>query len=259
MSGRRLSQQALRELAASLSADDRAILASLGRVGVATGAQLRRLHFAERPSAARQARRSLQRLSDQRLLCRLQRRIGGVRAGSDGYVYALDVAGLRLSGQARARRPRTPGIAFLAHALAVSELYVGLVERGRSGRSELLEFVAEPACWRRYAGPSGASLLLKPDAYLRLGVGAFEDRWFVEVDRGSEGPSTLAHKARAYTSYWQSGREQPVFPKVLFVVPDEARKAVMVDVLAALPSETWPLFGVGLSETSVALLAGERP
>lgn len=260
MSGR-LRAQMLAALAASLTPTDYAIVDSLARVRVATGQQLVRLHFAERPSAERQARRVLGRLVEHRVLCRLTRRIGGLRAGSSGYVYALDIAGQRLSGGGRNRRPWTPGTAFLAHALQVTELYVGLTEAARIGRVELLSFEAEPTCWRDFSGP-GARLTLKPDAHICLGVGRFEDRWFIEVDRGTEGTTTLGRKADLYRRYWQSGREQarhPAFPKVLWIVPDEARKTVLVDVLIHQPSDAWPLFQVVLQTQALAVLSGGQP
>ncbi len=47
-------------------------------------------------SAARIARRVLARLTELGVLARLERRIGGLRAGSSGYVYYLGPAGQRL-------------------------------------------------------------------------------------------------------------------------------------------------------------------
>jgi hypothetical protein len=263
--GTRLSGGKLLALAAALSPHDQAVMQTLQRVRLASGVQLVRLHFADRPHAAVQARRHLARLVEQRLLCALGRRIGGVRAGSSGYVYALDVVGQRLVELDRpsgARRPWTPTAAFLAHTLAVTELYVGLTEAERRGDVEVLDFASEPRCWRSFADLGGRPLVLKPDAYLRLGVGRYEDRWFVEIDRGTEAPVTLARKCDRYRSYWQSGREQAthgVFPKVLFVVPDERRKAVVVDVLVRQPTDAWPLFQVVMEDAALRVLSGGRP
>jgi len=259
---RRLNAQDLAILTASLTATDHAVVDTLKRVRVATGAQLVRLHFAGRPSAARQTRRALQRLVEQRVLCRLARRIGGVRAGSSGYVYALDIAGQRIVNSGRLRRPWTPSLPFLAHALAVTDLYVGLVEAARTTNVELLGFEAEPACWRDFNGPDGGRLTLKPDALAHLVIGRYEYRWFIEVDRATEGMGVLSRKAGLYRRYWQSGREQarhPAFPKVLWIVPSEARKAVLVDVLAAQPSEAWPLFQIVVHPAAIRVLSGGQP
>src|SRR5687768_5196430 len=112
--GSRISGRKLMELAAALGPTEQAVIQSLRRVRLASGAQLVRLHFTDRPHAAVQARRLLARMVEERLLCALGRRIGGVRAGSSGYVYALDVTGQRLADLGRptvARRPWTPGAA----------------------------------------------------------------------------------------------------------------------------------------------------
>lgn len=264
--GRRISSRRLAEVAAALTPTDRAVLDSLRRVRLATGEQLTRLHFADRSSAARQARRRLARLVERRLVARLDRRIGGVRAGSSGFVYALDVAGQRLLDAETPprwpRRPWTPGLPFLAHSLAVTDLYVGLVDAERSGLVDVLDFTTEPACWRSFTDPLGGAAVVKPDAFVCLGVGEFEDRWFIEVDRATEAPSTLARKADVYTAYWQSGGEQAshgVFPRVLWVVPDEARKTVVVDVLARQPAEAWALFQVVTTDAAVRVLTGGSP
>ena len=47
------------------------------------------------------ARRALQRLTKLGLLATLERRIGGVRSGSDGLIYRLGPAGQRLQAPAR--------------------------------------------------------------------------------------------------------------------------------------------------------------
>jgi len=55
----------------------------------------------------------------------------------------------------------------MRHLLAVSELYVQLREAARSNVLELLDFDAEPTCWR--GSRDGPRLVtLKPDAFVRL-------------------------------------------------------------------------------------------
>jgi hypothetical protein len=76
----------------------------------------------------------------------------------------------------------------------VSEIYVQLIEAERRGGFRLLEFQAEPASWRPFSGPSGG-VVVKPDAYLRLETEAFDEHWFIEVDRSTETPSTLGRKS----------------------------------------------------------------
>lgn len=187
--------------------------------------------------------------------------VGGVRAGSAGFVYRLDVAGQRLVNRESDRRPQRPwnvGTMFLAHTLAVTELYVRLVEADRAGELELVDFATEPRCWRSFSGIGGARTVLKPDALISLRLGRFEDRWFVEVDRGTEATTTLARKCERYRQYWQSGVEQVrtgVFPRVLWLVPDERRYAALVDVLGRQPAESWQLFAVAREAEAVTRMA----
>jgi len=112
-----------------LSDRDRQVLELVARFRTMSGSQLRDLYWPEGApqTRARLARRGLARLASQDLLTPLARRVGGVRAGSAGYCFALGPAGQRLLGDGRPRRPVTPGARHLAHTLAVAQLYVDLV------------------------------------------------------------------------------------------------------------------------------------
>src|SRR5437899_3294551 len=117
MGERRVTWAGVQRIAAGLGARDFRVLADVGRVGVLTGRQIERLHFAELAGAHRDRtrRRALERLVSCQLLTPLERRIGGVRAGSAGLVFGLGSAGQRLrailSGDETAtlRRARQPG------------------------------------------------------------------------------------------------------------------------------------------------------
>lgn len=244
---RRVGATQAEQVIAGLTPLERAIVLTLARVRLATGGQLQRLHFASTLSGQRQARRTLLSLTERRVLTRLGRTIGGRRAGSAGFVYGLDVIGQRLvRPDDQWRRPWTPGQAFVAHAIEVTECYVTLVEGARQGRWGLLDFQAEPACWRSFVGRHGRHLVLKPDAFLRAALGEFEDRWFVEVDRGTEDLGRIRRKALIYLDYWRSGREA-VFPRVLWATTRPARRDALASGLAALPAETRGLFQVCVS------------
>lgn len=244
----------LTKLARSLTDRDRLVLATLVRVRLAQSDQLERLHFGD--VTRRQARQALAGMVARRLVRRLPRTVGGVRAGSAGYVYTLDSAGARLSApqERHPRRPVTVGTAFLAHGLSVTELYVRLVEADRCGTLGPTEFTTEPACWRSFAGPGGGRVTLKPDAYLKVRLGQYEDQWFVEVDRSTESTATLRRKCDAYRRYWQTGAEQArsgVFPRVLFLVPDDKRYRTLVEVFGRQPADAWPLFTVARFDQAV--------
>src|SRR6185437_9641142 len=151
-------------------------------------------------------------------LGRLERRVGGVRAGAAGYVYFDAPAAQRLVAYWRGeglRRPRAayePGRAFVAHRLAISEWFVLLSEAERARRLELLAFETEPAV--PFVGAGRQRAVLRPDALVRLGVGEVELHSFLEIDLGSDGRAALTRKARAYLSAWRSGAVPGVFPRV---------------------------------------------
>jgi hypothetical protein len=253
-------------VAERLSQRDWEVLRLVARFRVMSGAQLARLLWphGELGTRARLARRGLARLAALEVLERLPRRVGGVRAGSEGLVFALGRGGQRLlareqrSGR-RVRRAYAPGARYLAHALGVCELYVALIEAQRGGLTELLAFDPEPACWRRYPGPYGAGFVAKPDAYVRLGVGEYELSWFVEVDMATEAQTTLAHKARRYVDLYRAGVEQStrgVFPRVAWIAPDTARVEVIRAALGRLPNHH-ELFVVTSASEAASVLGTE--
>ncbi|WP_045877692.1 replication-relaxation family protein [Pseudofrankia sp. DC12] len=254
MTAPRHSQAAVERLVDQLSLRDRSVLVDLARVRVLTGDHLTRLHFHDLAATSRDRtrRRVLARLAELDLVSRLERTVGGVRAGSSGHVYALGVVGQRVLAlldaaaetggglTARARRPWTPGQLFLKHTLAISELYVQLTELCRAGLLTLGRFEAEPAAW----WPDGGGGLLKPDASVCVALGEFEDSWFVEVDRATESPETLRRKLVRYVDFARAGQLGPdgVTPRVLVTVPHERRLQDVRAVLARLPPPTDRLF-----------------
>lgn len=236
-----------------LSDRDRRIVREISRVRLLTSQQLERLCFADLSGRSRSIVRArvLKRLTDWRVLVMLPRRVGG--RGSSAAVYCLDSAGwllLRLGDEAHeasARRPGLPGERFMRHVLAVSELYVSLVEADRSGMLTLLDFRAEPASWVA----DGLGGWLKPDAFISIGGNGLVDDYFAEVDLATEHLPTIRRKADAYVSFYKRGQLGPngVMPKVLFTVPDEHRKAAVQAMLDRLPIQG--LFHVATLITTV--------
>lgn len=243
---------------------DLAVLDSLRRVRLLTTDQIRRLHFTDNSpnTQARRCRATLRRLGELRLVVRLGRQVGGIRAGSSGTLFGLTGLGLAvLEVPATTRQRRRVWEAkpyFQDHLLAVSELYVQLAERGQDGAAELLAFDAEPACWRRFTGTGGEPIALKPDAFVRVGVDDFELASFVEIDLGTESLPTIRRKCQVYLRYWRSGLEQQrsgVFPRVVWLVPDQHRLEGIASVLKRLPRDTADgLFTVALTERASDLL-----
>jgi hypothetical protein len=148
---------------------------------------------------------------------------------------------------------------FVRHALAVAELHTVLVENDRSRSIELLELSAEPSCWRRYDGLGGQRLTLKPDSYVRLGAGNYEDSFFIEVDRGTEGSRAIERQLDQYVVYFASGREQAqhgVFPKVFWLAPDDGRASVIEGCVFGLPRSSRELFEVARFDEALDAMSG---
>ncbi len=251
MNARYVTTAVLRKLSAQLTERDYEVVQTVSALRFASGLQIQRMHFADSTDAgnARAARRALLRLVRLGVLKRLPRSVGGARAGSVGFVYRLGRTGQRLATMRgwlpdnRQWQSHVPGRLFLDHALQVAELHTLLVETDRTGRVELLSLEAEPACWRHY----GQRTILKPDSYVRLGSGDYEDSYFIEVDMGTESSRTLQRKLSDYLAYETSGREQAehgVFPKTLWLAPDAERAGVIRDCIARLPRSARELFQV---------------
>jgi hypothetical protein len=260
----RVGPARLRTLQRSLSPRDMAIITQVAKQRLMSARQIEVLQFsgAEHSSplaSARACRRVLERLVRDRLLSRLERRVGGVRSGSASYIYALDHIGHRvLALDSPRKRFREPTPSFTDHTLAVSQLVVDLTVTARDESFELLDLQAEPACWRRYAGNTGM-VVVRPDLYVAIGSAEYEYRWFVEVDRGTEHLPTLLAKCRVYDDYYRTGIEQrahKVFPRVCWVVPDRLRAKTLVDKITGSDRLNPTMFVATTAEASVGTLAG---
>jgi hypothetical protein len=203
----------------------------------------------------------LKRLTELGLLRRLEgRAVGGLHAGSASFIYTTTAAGQRLLDEPGARpRRHEPSLPFVAHTLAIADLYVELhrLAADPEGEAELLDIQTEPDCWRSWTGLGGERLLLRPDLYVAVGVGADEVRHFVEVDLGSEHRPALVRKALAYQRYYDSGVEEArdgVFPRVAWVVPDARRAEHLTSALTTTPTLAAQLFTVVLAEEATTAL-----
>jgi hypothetical protein len=146
----------------------------------------------------------------------------------------------------------------VAHIVAVSELYVQLVEAQRVGRLILRQFITEPAAW----WPNGHGGWLKPDAFLATSNGQVDQLWWVEVDRATESLPTIARKLRAYLDFVNRGGIGPRggIPRVLVSVPSEARRSAVARLVAGLPSPADELFVVVVQdEVVVRMVAALEP
>ena len=231
-------------LAERLSARDWSIIETLDRVRLASGLQLERLHFNELTGRSRSVMRwkVLKRLADAHIITSLDRRIGFSQHGSTGFCYGLDSAGQRLVQleanrefpQRRIRRPRLPGERFVAHTLAITELYVDLVERARLGQFVLVEYQAESAAYWR----DGLRAWIKPDAFAQVRHGRVADYWWYEADLATESLPTVRAKLLTYLDFVRRGQLGPdgVLPRVLIGVPTSQRLAAIEGLVHELPA-----------------------
>lgn len=266
-SGRRLSQRRLGELAGELSERDRLVLAALAAVRVLSGGQLERLAFAKvtAPARGRIRRRVLARLMERGLVVTLERRVGGVRAGSAGLVYSLSGGGQRLldleAGRSAERRRSapTPGALFLAHALAVAEVFVSLTEASRRVDGLVLRDFAVEADARFAGGERNGDVVLRPDALVVLARGAIEDVWWLEVDRGTESRPRLLRMLQRYLAFTERGVAGPrgVIPRVLVSVTDDQRRRAVRSLVRRLPKPAAALFLVCREAETAATLVNE--
>jgi hypothetical protein len=221
---RRVTATALAAIAGRLSDRDRTVIESIDEHRFLTVRQIQALHFTDHAptSGSRIARRTLARLRRLGLLGTLERRVGGVRAGSAGLVHYIDDAGHQLLHGRRRHRVQDPSERFVSHRLAIADARIGLVSADRDGAIELVECTVEPACWRRYAGLGGTPATLKPDLYVETAMGReLVHAWFLEVDLGTESIPTLLRKCHDYESYRRVGAEQEEhgsFPLVVWSV-----------------------------------------
>lgn len=246
-----LRRERVEWLAERLSDRDWQIVEAMNRMRLMSGSQLERVCFAGSSSGHARAvvrGRVLRRLVHWQVLAALPRRVGGAARGSAGAAFALGTAGARLCAERpatpttrpRVRHPGAPTERSVRHTLAVSELYVGLVEQARRQRAEVVAFEAEPAAW----WPNGLGSFIKPDAYTCLARGNVREHWWVEVDLATKSLPTIKRKLLAYLDFVSRGQLGPsnLVPRVLVCANSPARCAALRQVIARLPAPAGALF-----------------
>ncbi len=260
---RYVSARGIKRLRDALSDRDKAIIRQVDALKLMSGRQIQAIHFPAGAhvsdlSATRARQRVLMRLIRDGLLMPLERRVGGVRAGSAGLVVAPGPLARRVLviGERR-RRFHEPTARFFDHTLAVSQVFVDLTVAAHEGRIESVEVECEPDCWREFS-TVGGHRVVRPDLFLSLGVQGYELLWFCEIDRGSESLPTVLKKCRLYGEYYQAGVEQSkhgVFPRVCWITPDETRAERLRSAIAKDRHLLDRLFVVATSEQAVTALS----
>ena len=243
---------------APISERDRAVLELLGVTRFASADQIARAVFASGTPVGRRrrAQAALTRMVGEGVLTRLDRRIGGIRAGSAGFVYRLGPRSHRILG-GTAKRPGTdPAWISVDHQLAVAELAAQLIEAQRAGHCSELKMIGEPDCWRKFSS-SGGVRLVKADLEIRFSLEGRRAALWVEMDRATQAPARIRSKAERYLDYWRTGLEHQRlggFPKVLFVAPDLARAEQLSVVLGEIREPAAAMFSVVCEADAVDLM-----
>lgn len=253
-----------------LTERDYQLLRDVEKYRLLTTRHIQRLHFDPihpTPTAsARACNRSLSRLRDVRVLRALDRRIGGTRAGSAGFVWYVGPAGERVlrtldpTPESGRRNYREPSRHFVEHTLAVAELAVQAIEAGRHGHLEVLQLETEPASWQESLSPFGTVQMLKPDLRLITARGDYEEHWFIEADLASEHLPVIVRQCTAYQTFRATGRYQAahgLFPAVLWVTPTEARAAALRAAVARSAGLDPALYRVCTQGEYLAALTGQ--
>ncbi|WP_285250218.1 replication-relaxation family protein [Pseudarthrobacter sp. fls2-241-R2A-168] len=224
----------------ALSLTQRSVLQTVRHFRQLTTSQLRRIHYRSGTPDGQRVRscRHLKRLTELGYL----KRMWGAYNGSAEYVYQL------ASTKARTPEPHTLDIAELYVQLSLSDQSENLGEPGSHARQPLT-FLTEPWCHTRVG-----HVQLKPDAAIEIGAVSY----WVEVDRGAEWESQLTAKMRRYVQAIDSGAwpADRAFPLVLWLVPDEARKRYLEDIIHKLGESE--LFAVVLFDDAARLLTERK-
>lgn len=229
---RRISRPQLEELWRRVSVRDCSILDSLKKYRFMTSDHIKRLHFRDGSTDnanLRAANRAMKKLQEYGLVTHLDRRIGGLHAGSSALIWHLTEAGdrfLRLGHDERRKRYTTPSWAFVGHILAVTELAVKIMESSFNDGITALELEVEPKCWRKYSG-YWKTIELKPDMYLVLRDDNCQCYYYIEVDLGTESLPKLLKKCQVHVDYASIGndlkRTDNITPVVVWIMPDQQR------------------------------------
>ncbi|MBW0252583.1 replication-relaxation family protein [Cellulomonas sp. PS-H5] len=242
------------------------LLTLVGRFRFATTRQLARVTrpaYRSSRSALRQTARHLVSLNRAGLVSHLERRVGGWQGGSQAAVWALTTRGHRtLTGSRSRQRPQLTSTTFLAHLLAVTETQVLITETVRDLPDTTAQVTGEPHSWRRFLGPHGQPVSVRPDLHLTVKSEQYRDDYFLEIDRATENPARVIATCWTYQRYQRTGTEQQTsgaFPVVVWLVPSTRRREQLRRHLGAEPHLRADLFLVITPDELPELLRSGPP
>jgi hypothetical protein len=208
---------------------DRQIITLTDRFKQLSSSHIQSLVFAGNASGT-PCDRALKRLVEHKFLARIERRtVGGGHGGSGQYVYQLGRAGWDAVGR-EGRYYASTAVNY--HSLAIADVFVSLKQAEQAGWLSVLTYATEPDCWATIAGYE-----VKPDLFVDMSVNGRNIAHWLEVDLGTERQAHIKAKCDRYWHAFQraDGSEWPVFPLVVFLVADEARKREIQSVIDRMP------------------------
>lgn len=129
------------------------------------------------------------------------------------------------------------------HTLAIADAFIGLKRLEREGTIEVIGVATEPDTWRVIAGAD-----LRPDLYVELGIPSkrMSISLWIEIDMGTERQKQLKEKLARYWHAYQhaTAEDMAVYPRVLFLVPDDERLKEINWLINSGPEEARELFRV---------------
>lgn len=221
----------IRAISPQIDERDAAILRALLEHKVFTTDQLSVLFF-------RSLRRCQQRLKDLTDLGLIgsfdpKRGFASGRLPDHRFLTELGVSLLaRRNGVPRGHLPWVPDETYadnrnLLHRIGVNAFFCALVEASRATDGHCLQRWAPERKVRTKAGE------IQPDGFGRYLHPSGACEFYLEYDRGTEGPAALARKLRSYLRFAASWGEGAPFPNVLVVVPTYSREGDLGEGLAA--------------------------
>jgi hypothetical protein len=226
----------------SISPRDRLILSFVGRFGQVTTKHIDARFFAGHKSRT-SVKETVRRLTRNKLLARIEiRTVGGANGGSGQYVYQIGPAGWKAANM--------PGTYYAArsvkyHSLAIADVFIEI-----DARLNVTTFDTEPDSHERVN-----YVLLEPDLFVVLDLEHVQRRAWLEIDLGTERPKQLREKMGRYYHAWSGApdRWRP-WPFVVWVVPDEKRRAELESLIKLEPAESQGMYRVTLFEDVVETL-----
>jgi hypothetical protein len=228
---------------------DRQIVHEISRYRQLSSGQIFELLFHGAKSKTR-LHDALKRLKKAGFISMIERRpVGGTGAGSGPVVWQLGTKGRKYFE----REKGYPYRSIHPHTLAIADAAIGLKRLERDGSIEIVGLATEPDTWQVIAGAD-----LRPDLHVELGIpsrGMSVSLW-IEVDMGTERQKQLKDNLARYMHAYEHVTEadMSVFPRILFLVPDDERLKELNSLINSGPAEAKDLFRVQRQDSFPQLL-----